>query len=926
MADILVYDIIPTVCHQVLSAVGLIGPRKTTGSTNHFTRQISTTSSNRKNSRTSSSHTRQLSANSGNTSTANGSTSSNQVNPRILLSAFSCLPLILSGCGPIRLRLFQLQDLKSSHEGNNKNCNYVNNPVNLAVVTSSSSSSSSGVARNGSPDSVFCLLSFISRLLDHWTSADPITVAAGLFSVHHSGSFEEEILSVVLTVIEDISQQSSLVEKRKQDLICLILPGLARLAVCSNTKPEVRSICVKIITNLASVFLGESDIAASTTSLVELERAYSVTSVGQEDRNSSSHIRKYERTSSGVCERPLSADADVLLCGVSKMKKSEKTNSFSNLHHGIPSRMTTSHYTPGRPSGDHGSKPRGSTGNAGVGGLSNHIRVKNNRIDPNQNPDCIGSAIQPPSPDVLLALFDLVNKLLVPYGNAILTCPEITAPTAFLRLFCLLLKCASQDYEIHLFIKNFSVYGLDISLVRLLASQLLSSSPASLNSSLCTGNVTRIDNKLLPCSSLSSSSLQPQSTLSSPSPLSVHGGSVTSNLCLTLFELIPLLFRWSNLCKPDYLIIKLRLLELVTIACLEIGQILLPETSYNDDEKQSDAVNKKLYNPGKQSTTNHRIRNRYKSSCGSHIKNSDSHHYSVRILPAVGSVCAPMLAVLGAMNALLGYVADVVRLALAERAANAPDAKSTAAAAEEILIAARPHPKLAGLLARLIGLWRPHQLPTIQPNVCESDLRDWVQLITTSIQHQNCDDEVCFQLSEASITALTNYASLYGGEYSRSALVPSSTNSLSLGLLRLAEEDQLLQMKHLSKETLKSSCDSFNSKRSTHCRRRMRLLLRILRRLVFSDPVCRARLGSSTNSVKCSTILFTTLRYLLIITQRSADASTSKLLREIIDLLSPTIRPNHERNAVSGDRNHNNRSKTVPSDSSSNRIIPKAAA
>ncbi|VDQ03145.1 unnamed protein product [Trichobilharzia regenti] len=248
----------------------------------------------------------------------------------------------------------------------------------------------------------------------------------------------------------------------------------------------------------------------------------------------------------------------------------------------------------------------------------------------------------------------------------------------------------------------------------------------------------------------------------------------------------------------------------------------------------------------------------------------------------------------------------------------------------QILIAARPHPKLAGLLARLIGLWRPHRLPTIQPNVCEADLHDWKKLITTSIQEQNCEDQVCFQLCEASITALTNYASLYGGEYSRSALVPSSTDSLSLGLLRLAEEDQLLhQMKHhhVSKETLKNSSDSFNSKRSTHCRRRMRLLLRIIRRLVFSDPVCRARLGTPTNSTKFSANLFTTLRFLLIITQRSADASTSKLLREIIDLLSPTLRPNHERNAISTDRNHhNNRSTPVQAESSSNRIISKAAA
>nr|AAW26976.1 SJCHGC07490 protein [Schistosoma japonicum] len=106
----------------------------------------------------------------------------------------------------------------------------------------------------------------------------------------------------------------------------------------------------------------------------------------------------------------------------------------------------------------------------------------------------------------------------------------------------------------------------------------------------------------------------------------------------------------------------------------------------------------------------------------------------------------------------------------------------------------------------------------------------------------------------------------------------------------------------------------------------MRLLLRIIRRLIFSDPVCRSRFDSSLNPVKCNTNLFTTLKYLLIITQRSADASTSKLLKEIIDLLSPTVHSNHNRNSVNNAKSHHNRSKTVQPESSSNRIISKAVA
>ncbi|KAH8871747.1 Serine/threonine-protein kinase ULK4 [Schistosoma japonicum] len=960
LADILVDDVIPTICYQVLLSVGLVTSHKNFSSTSHFIRQNSTSSSNRKASLTKSSyaHTRQTLSNpiSSTHSTLNSSTSSST-----LLSAFSCLPLILSGCGPIRLKLFHPQDLKLSGELNNKECHSTTNSgVSGAITsTSSSSSSSSGGIPAGTNISGFCILSFINRLLEHWTSVDAVSVAAGLFSVHHSGSFEEEILNVVLTIIEDMSQQSNLVEKRKQDLICLILPGLARLAVCSNTKPEVRSICVKVITNLASVFLGESDMAGSTTSLVELERAYSVTSIVYEDPQSSSQLRKHDRVSLG--DRPLSADADTLLGGTSRTKKG-RMQSFTNLQHGMPSRMTTSQYTLGR---DPGSKSRSSAGNSGTGGVSNQIRMKGNRIDPSQNPDSIASAIQPPSPDVLLALFDVVNKLLVPYGNAILTCPEITAPTAFLRLFCLLLKCGLRDCnivkysssyniltkpnspcfeissqrrdsydstkefiqklisdEINLFITNFSTYGLDITLVRLLASQLLlTSSHTSLTSSLYSRNIgCCTDNKSVPHSSSSRSS--------SPQLPSTRSGSVTSNLCLALFELIPLLFRWSNLCKPDYLIIKLRLLELVTIACLEIGQILVPESCSINDEKQTESyLSKKHCNSGKYPATNHRIPKRYKSPFNNSPAKLDSNHHSVRLLPVAENVCMPMLAALGAMNALLNYVADVVRLALASRAANSANAKMSSVAAEEILIAARPHPKLAGLLARLIGLWRPHQLPTIQPNVSESDLHNWTHLISISIHEQNYEDEICFRLCEASVTALTNYASLYGGEYSRSALIPSSTDPLSLGLLRLAEEDQLLQVKyHISKETLKNSYDSFNSKRTTYCRRRMRLLLRIIRRLIFSDPVCRSRFDSSLNPVKCNTNLFTTLKYLLIITQRSADASTSKLLKEIIDLLSPTVHSNHNRNSVNNAKSHHNRSKTVQPESSSNRIISKAVA
>ncbi|CAH8577051.1 unnamed protein product [Schistosoma curassoni] len=179
MADILVCDIIPTICYQILSAVGLIPIHKNSSSTNQFVRQTSTSSSNRKTSLTKSStaYTRQTLSNANNngSSTLNSNTSSNQINTRTLLTAFGCLPLILSGCGPIRLKLFYPHDLKSSGQLNNKECHSTTNFSASGAVTSSSSSS--GGIPTSTTVSGFCVLSFASRLLEHWTSADPVSVA-----------------------------------------------------------------------------------------------------------------------------------------------------------------------------------------------------------------------------------------------------------------------------------------------------------------------------------------------------------------------------------------------------------------------------------------------------------------------------------------------------------------------------------------------------------------------------------------------------------------------------------------------------------------------------------------------------------------------------------------------------------------------------
>lgn len=229
------------------------------------------------------------------------------------------------------------------------------------------------------------------------------------------------------------------------------------------------------------------------------------------------------------------------------------------------------------------------------------------------------------------------------------------------------------------------------------------------------------------------------------------------------------------------------------------------------------------------------------------------------------------------------------------------------------MVAARPHPKLAGLLACLIGLWKPRGQPIIQPNVPPNDLYSWIQIFPKSQASELDDkDETCFQLSEVAIMALTNYASLYGGEYSRSALSPMAINALSFGLLRLAEEDHILNQDRSSNlpvetQNSKSNCDDSVSNRSPQFkRRRMRLLLKIIRRLIFSDLICRAQLKSTAmknREISNKSNLITTMKYLLILTQRSADTCTCKLLSEIIELLAPT-----KRKTLSTDRTHNRNS------------------
>ncbi|KAG5452429.1 hypothetical protein CSKR_107129 [Clonorchis sinensis] len=813
--DVLVTHLIPLVCQQLLICLGCISPATST----------SRQSGGRKQSRP---------------HTILGNPRSNQLPPasstsclntivavpnlnvaRTWLPAFSCLATLLSTSITVRMRLLVPESMQL--------CN-------------SSSSSNDEVKRSG-----FCLLSFLGRMLDLWASVDPISSAVSVAGVHQSGTVESQVLTVTLTITEDLSQLAEVVEAKRREFVCLVLPGLARLAVAPRARPETRAICVKIIANLAQILLGENDTLSSANSMGDIPNVPG--SAGTE-------------VTVHPADRPLSADVEVLLKELNAPTIYERAQSVVDLCVDKPEAVMSQSYYP---SGSPRNRPKRPDKRAPIAAT-------------------LGAAVQPPTADVLITLFDIVNRLMIPYADRIVHCPEATAPTAFICLVNRLLTavpvpnpsapdtpphiptakgdCAPTQTEPPLsslqaartLVSKIGAYGLDVSLIRLLAAQLLTAVELDITSSQ---NVVKSQ------------------------------GTVASLLCLNLLHLIPLLLRWSKESRPSHLIIDLRLLELIAIACLELGSLLFPHSSVPVDQDEVGTRRTKSSTTGLQSST--KIASKTCSSAPS--KRTPRKPLTGQTYSASTQLHVSMLAGLEAMNALLNHVANVVRIALAARATNTSEGETAAMAAEEILAASRPPPALAGLLARLIGLWRPRPPP-------EGDSSEACAAETSM------DEDACFQLCEAAITSLTNFASLYGGEHSRSALTPSAAASLSLCLLRLAGEDRRLQ------EERTSTCSTYSPRapstpdtnRSTpQARRRMRLLLRIIRRLVSSDPVCSSRLAAEALETG-TTNLYTTLVFLLHRTQRYADATTAKLLREIINFVSSKTRVGAETNGMANAR------------------------
>ncbi|TPP67489.1 Serine/threonine-protein kinase ULK4 [Fasciola gigantica] len=892
--DLLVLHLIPLICQQLLIALGCLSPPSGGSTRQTNPRAAGNNLASRRPSRPHSmiGSTRAASLSQASSTSALNSVSlgCNLTTARAWLPSITCLTGLLNACPTVRSRLLQpdSQALSGSRE-------HLDSSV-----------------------SDFCLLAVLGRLLDLWASVDPIS-SSSIAGLHQPGTTENQLLCVTLTIIEDLSQHSELVESRRRDFICLILPGLARLAVAPGARPETRAICVKIVTNLADILLGESGYGASSThSLNELHRSESV-------RVKKTYLDNTGRDTQAnpYNDRRLSADVELLLKELEQPTddwSQERTQSYSELFAPPKSSpvdvMTQSQYSPSG-ADKLGSRTRfyGATGSA---------RTK--RMERRSGAKTIRAAVQPPTPDVLVSLFEMVNKLMIPYVDQLIQCSEVTAPTAFIRLLNLLLGSAANlqphrsptnpnhtsnqtptargdcpdadtsvlddltatrwtavDHRARALVLNMAAHGLDVAIVRLLASQLL--------------NPSELD----------------------PNWSGKSQGSVASALCLALFHMVPLLLHWPRESRPSHWIIELRLLELIAIACLELGDLMFPPITDVADPNETHRTSSQTRN---QSPKKHPFEFPKPASC-----HENTHHPNLprnlsrsrlpssplgRRLPPDGvhapvqHLYIPLLAGLEAMNTLLNHVADVVGIALAARSANASDSETAAMAAEEILVASRPPPSLAGLLARLVGLWRP--------KCVDGSSTDTPERMNSYSADRVIEEEICFQLCEAAITGLTNFASLYGGEYSRSALTPSAAASLSLGLLRLAEEEQKLQHDRcptssgpasfvkVSNPSGKTSwTESPGLKQSAQSRRRLRLLLRIIKRLVFSDPFCRSQLAAEATEDGGTSNLYTTLLFLGEQTQRNADASTTKLVREIIDFVKPAQRFARDRSAASAD-------------------------
>ncbi|VEL15394.1 unnamed protein product [Protopolystoma xenopodis] len=205
------------------------------------------------------------------------------------------------------------------------------------------------------------------------------------------------MLAITITMAEDLAQLPDLVEERRVDIIVNLLPGLARMAVAPGSRAETQAVCVKIIADMTSVWLGQMTCSQSSS--------LSLTELGGSDLGLDCSQPSQVDATAEVPSSPSSKSAKVAGCG------------------GFFNRSSTSGTGTGptRQSGHRRAKrkpgPPGSTEARLL--LAEQGRPRRFVIGAD------GPTIQPPGPEVLVSLVELVNKLLIPY----------VSPTSHFRLW-----------------------------------------------------------------------------------------------------------------------------------------------------------------------------------------------------------------------------------------------------------------------------------------------------------------------------------------------------------------------------------------------------------------------------------------------------------------------------------------------------------
>uniref|UniRef100_A0A0V0JBP8 Protein kinase domain-containing protein n=1 Tax=Schistocephalus solidus TaxID=70667 RepID=A0A0V0JBP8_SCHSO len=398
LADFLIEHLVPKVCEQVAISIGVLRLPK---SSSQQKLSSAAGTSLRSNIRSAKPH---CAIRRPSVTTPGGAahTASLGVSLRTWLPAYSCIPAILASSLSVRSGLLLPP---------------ADRPVNR-----------------------FCLVVFIGKLLEHWTSNDPVTAAASISGVHQPGSLENQVLLTTLAIIEDMSQLEDLVETRRSDLLKHILPGLANLAIAPASSPETRATCVKIIFDLRNRWLGESD--SMYTSNISLN-------IGK------TTPRPYQPSENSCLTPSPRGSGPRSLCG------STRSGRLASR----PNNRPTSFYVKGSSKGE----------------------AQRYRVTPTQK------GIQGPSPEVLLEVMDIVKRLVVPEAHHLLDPREPAPATYFLQLMldtlthlpsahpfppqsslCAFPSSSPTRFPVNMFVQKWTASGLSSSLLDLL-TQVLSS-------------------------------------------------------------------------------------------------------------------------------------------------------------------------------------------------------------------------------------------------------------------------------------------------------------------------------------------------------------------------------------------------------------------------------------------------------------------